>query len=88
MLRLAQHGGNLCGNPGADIRHHRTTLDEMSPAPEQPDGSRRVQPEGFGPTRSRKVVCLMMSRGAGWRKPVGARKSTVGSELGVRRGRR
>jgi hypothetical protein len=29
-------GGNHCGNPGATTRHHRTGLDEIGPAPEQP----------------------------------------------------
>ena len=33
---LTQHGGNLSGNPGVTIRHHRTGLDGIGPVPEQP----------------------------------------------------
>ena len=36
MLRLTKARGNHVGNPGADTSHHRTALDEMDPAPEQP----------------------------------------------------
>ena len=36
---LTQHGGNLSGNPGADTRHYGRALDEISPAPEQPEWS-------------------------------------------------
>jgi hypothetical protein len=35
-LRLTKANGNHFGNPGADSRHHRTGLDGIGSAPEQP----------------------------------------------------
>jgi hypothetical protein len=54
---LTQHGvGNLSGNPGATTRHYGTASDEMGPFLSSQDGSGQVHPEGWGPTRNRKVV--------------------------------
>src|SRR5215216_5966390 len=37
--RQPRRGGNLFGNPGVTISRYRRTLDEISPAPEQPGWS-------------------------------------------------